>query len=96
MLDLCKKKYDLKTLKHNIYAVSLLDILKTQTIDAKFAVHYILNNIYQLSKEESKITLNDVLHYQPHIKKYEIDNEILIFDSGVDSLEDFETCMLKN
>lgn len=96
MLDLYNNKYDQQTLKRYIYAVNLLDILKTQTINAKFAVHYILNNIYQISKEESKITIDIVLHYQPHIKKYELDNEILIYDSGVDSLDDFETYTLKN
>jgi len=41
MLDLYNNKYDRKTLKDNIYAVKLIDILKTQTIDVTFAVRYI-------------------------------------------------------
>jgi len=95
MLDLYNQKYDRQTLKKNIYAVSLLDILKTQKIDASFAVCYILNNIYQLTKEEEKITMDTVLHYQPHIKKFELVNEMIMYDSGCDSIEDFETCALK-
>jgi hypothetical protein len=43
MLDLYNNKYDRTTLKENIYAVKLIDILKTQTIDVKFAVRYILH-----------------------------------------------------
>ena len=33
MLDLYNNKYDRKTLKDNIYALKLIDILKTQTLD---------------------------------------------------------------
>jgi len=86
MLDLYNQKYDRQTLKKNIYSISLLDILKTQKIDANFAVRYILNNIYQLSKEKEKITLDTVLYYQPHIKNFEIVNEMIIYDSGCDSM----------
>ena len=32
MIDLYNNKFDRKTLKDNIYAVKLIDILKTQTI----------------------------------------------------------------
>ena len=43
MLDLYNNKYDRETLKKNIYAVKLIDILKTQIIDVSFAVRYLLN-----------------------------------------------------
>jgi hypothetical protein len=53
MLDLYNNKYDRQTLKDNIYAVKLLDILKTQVIDVTFAVRYILNTKYQLDDDDS-------------------------------------------
>ena len=43
MLDLKNKKYDMKTLKQYIYAVSLVEILKTQHLTADFVLKYILN-----------------------------------------------------
>ena len=49
MLDLYNIKYDRKTLKNNIYAVNLTDILKTQILDITFIVRYILNDLYQLN-----------------------------------------------
>ena len=48
MLDLYNKKYSMKILKANIYAIKLIDILKTHTIDVTFAVKYILNQIFIL------------------------------------------------
>ena len=67
MLDLYNNKYDRQTLKDNIYAVKLLDILKTQTLDVTFVVRYILNTKYQLHDEDQIITPQMVLKYQPHI-----------------------------
>jgi len=62
----------METLKKYIYAIHLIDILKTQKIDSYFAVKYILNKNYQLTKEEESITIETVLHYQPHISKNEL------------------------
>lgn len=90
MLDLYNKKYTREELKQNIYALSLLDILKTQKIDAKFAVYYILNKNYQLQKEDN-ITINIVLHYQPHLSFNMIQKELLNYDSDNDSVDDFES-----
>lgn len=90
-MDLYNKKYDRKTLKDNIYALNLLDILKTQDIDVTFAVRYILNPKYQLNDIESRITAKDVLFYQPHITKESLRNEILLYESDDDSIDDFET-----
>ena len=89
-MDLNKNKYSLKTLKENIYLLNLVDILKTQRLTARFAVHYILNNIYQLKKEEQEITMADVIKYQPHITITSLINEQILYESGADSLEDFE------
>ena len=67
MLDLYNNKYDRQTLKDNIYAVKLIDILKTQTLDVTFIVRYILNSKYQLDDEDQIITPQMVIKYQPHI-----------------------------
>ena len=48
MLDLYKNQYDRQTLKDNIYAVDFFDLLRTQKIDATFAVRYLLNKNYDL------------------------------------------------
>jgi hypothetical protein len=90
MLDLYNKKYDRQTLKDNIYAVKLIDILKTQVIDITFAVRYLLNYKYQIH-EGDNITAPLILKYQPHIKYNELQKAILDYDSDDDSIEDFET-----
>ena len=56
MLDLYNKQYDMQTLKENIYAHNIWDILKTQCLTKEFCVKYILNKKYQLTEEEEKIT----------------------------------------
>ena len=50
-IDLYKNKYDRETLKKYIYAVKLIDILKTQTLDVSFVVKYILNSKYNFLKK---------------------------------------------
>ena len=91
MIDLYNNKYDRQTLKDNIYAVKLLDILKTQIIDVTFVVRYILNKNYQFDEEDEKIRPVDVLFYQPHITKESLIKEMLNYDSDDDSIDDFET-----
>jgi hypothetical protein len=85
MLDLYNIKYDQYTLKKYIYAISLIDILKTQIIDADFAVKYVLQRKYQITKEESIITPNMVLYFQPHIKEDELLDKLSNYDSDNDS-----------
>jgi len=94
-LDLYKNKYDRETLKKNIYALKLIDILKTQTIDHTFAVRYILNTKYQLHADDMKITPKMVIHYQPHIKNHILRSTLIMYDSDDDSIEDFETISKK-
>ena len=91
MLDLYNKQYDMQTLKENIYAVSLWDILKTQTVTKEFCVKYILNKNYQMLEEDEKITFKDVLQLQPHIDKRELLVGIINYSPDDDSYEDFES-----
>jgi hypothetical protein len=96
MLDLYNNKYNRQTLKDNIYAVKLLDILKTQTLDASFVVRYILNNKYQFTKEDEKITNETVLKYQPHLTLSQLIFAINAYDDDDDSVDDFETVSRRN
>ena len=91
MLDLYNNKYDRQTLKDNIYAVKLIDILKTQFIDVTFAVRYILNTKYQLDYDDNIITAQTVLKYQKHITCEELEKELYEYESDDDSVDDFET-----
>ena len=89
MLDLYNNKYDRQTLKDNIYAVKLIDVLKTQHIDVTFAVRYLLNDKYYLDDNDEKITSTMVLFYQPHISKKDLLNGILKYESDDDSIDYF-------
>jgi hypothetical protein len=91
MLDLYNNKYDRQVLKDNIYAVKLIDILKTQKIDVTFAVRYILNKKYQLHDDDIHITAPVVLKYQPHISYSQLQKELFDYESEDDSVDDFET-----
>jgi hypothetical protein len=96
MLDLYNNKYDRQTLKDNIYAVKLVDILKTQTIDVTFAVRYILAKKYYFHDDDKKITTNTVLRYQPHISAESLYQELVDYKSDDDSIDDFETYSNRN
>ena len=91
MLDLYNKKYDMQTLKENIYAVSLWDILKTQILTKDFCVKYILNKNYQMLEEDETITVKDVIRLQPHIDKRELLVGLVNYCREDDSFEDFES-----
>lgn len=90
MLDLYNNKYDRQTLKDYIFAVKLIDILKTQILDVTFVVRYILNQKYQLIPEDS-ISAKEVLQYQPHIKEKELYKYLCEYESDDDSIVDFDT-----
>ncbi len=94
MLDLYNNKYDRETLKKYIYAVKLIDILKTQRIDVSFAVRYILNKKYQIHSEDN-INEQMVLFYQPHITKMSLAIELSMYSTADDSTDDFETVSRK-
>ena len=91
MLDLYNNKYDQITLKNHIYELNLIDVLKTQKIDASFVAKYILNKNYQMTEEEEKITFKDVLQFQPHIDKRDLLVGIVNYSPEDDSYEDFES-----
>jgi hypothetical protein len=100
--DLYKNTYDLLTLKANIYAVSLLDILKTQKLDADFCVKYILNPDFQLLEQDEQINLTLVRQLQPHILYPDLIGAQVVAAKKktrrekIDSFEDFETFMNKH
>jgi len=97
--DLYKNQYDYETLKANIYAVSLFDILKTQRLSADFCVKYILNKDFQLLDQDKLITSDMISQYQPHIIYDDLINAIIIATDKkmrgerIDSVEDFESYM---
>jgi len=94
MADLYNNKYSRAQLKSMIYAVKLIDILKTQKIDVEFAVRYILNKKYQLHQDDN-IIAPTVLKYQPHITYEQLQKGLLDYDSDDDSVDDFETISTK-
>lgn len=91
MLDLYNNKYDRETLKQNIYAVKLIDILKTQILDVSFIVRYILSDLYQLTDEDKSINIDLVLKLQPHIQRENLKSALDDYNSDEDSIEDFQT-----
>jgi hypothetical protein len=90
MLDLYNNKYDLEILKQNIYAVNLIDILKTQTLTSDFVQKYILNKNFQLTKEEEEITIVDVIQYQPHLSNTHLLDEVASGIKKSNSWNEFE------
>jgi hypothetical protein len=70
--DLYKNQYSRDVLKANIYGVSLLDILKTQKLEAEFCVKYILNSDFQFLEEDQQITIETVKEFQPHILRADL------------------------
>lgn len=96
MLDLYNNKYDRQTLKEHIYAVKLIDILKTQTLDISFIVRYILSDLYQFHDEDKKINIDMVMKFQPHIDKKKLLLAIIEYNSDDDSIEDFQSYAERN
>jgi hypothetical protein len=100
--DLYNNQYDYITLKTNIYAVSLLDILKTQRLTADFCVKYILNEDFQILDEDQNISLDMVKKYQQHISDSDLERSMIKANDKklkyerIDSFEDFETYMNRN
>jgi hypothetical protein len=73
MLELQKTQYDMKTLIKHIYELDIIQILKTQKIDAEFTINYVLNKDYQFTEKEEAITMEDVLKLQPHLKREDLE-----------------------
>lgn len=96
MLDLYNQKYGRQVLKEHIYAVKMIDILKTQVLDLTFVVRYILSDLYQMHDDDRDITPEMVLHYQPHIGKDELFKALAEYNSDDDSVEDFQSFAERN
>ena len=74
--DLYTRQYTCQELAENINSLSLKTILYTQSIDAEFAVKYILTtDDYALCVEETYYDIHDVLDLQPHLTYDEIIDE---------------------
>ena len=91
MLDLYNTKYSREELKKWIFAVKMMDVLITQTLDVTFIVRYILNPKYHIQDGDEQITIKKVLEFQPHISKERLLREISLYTKDDDSVEDFET-----
>lgn len=96
MLDLYRQKYSRKTLKENIYAVKLIDILKTQHLDITFVVRYILSDLYQMHEDDKCITIDTVVLHQPHIARTTLLQALVDYNSDDDSVEDFQSYAERN
>lgn len=100
--DLYMRVYDLETLKANIYAVSLLDILKTQKLTADFCVKYILNPDFQIVDQDEVLTIDLVKQLQPHISKEDFviakvkAAKKKLSGQRIDSFDDFESFSNRN
>jgi hypothetical protein len=81
MLDLANKSYTTKVLTFHIYENSLVEVYKTQILPKEFIADYILNPGYQLTEEENRITIHNVLEYQRHLS----------FDDIIDALKTSNT-----
>jgi hypothetical protein len=91
MLDLYNNKYNRDKLKEYIYAVAMIDILKTQNLDCSFCVKYILNENYHFLSADENISIDDVIKYQTHITKTQILIALANYKREDDSVEDFES-----
>ena len=74
--DLCKNKYDIDILIHNINHLYIKTIVNTQILTAEFCVKYILDEKYMTCIEDTYlIDFNYVLQKQPHITEEELRKE---------------------
>ena len=92
MIDLIHNQYSMDILKKHIYEVNLWDIIKKQKINEEFVVKYILNPRYQLTESEKCINIEDVLFFQPGLKREKICFYLKKIDfKDDDSVDKFDT-----
>lgn len=96
MLDLYNNKYSRSVLKEYIYAVAMIDILKTQDLDCNFCVKYILNKNYHFLSADDNITIDDVIKYQSKITKNQLMIGLANYKRDDDSIEDFDSFALRH
>ena len=90
LLDLKNQKYSINDLIWNIYALDLLEVLKTQYLTEEFTVDYILNKDYQKTEIEQRININNVLKYQTHLNNDRLKYLIREFDKSKRLFPNFE------
>ena len=89
-MDLKNQKYSINDLIWNIYALDLLEVLRTQYLTEEFAVDYILNKDYQMTEIEKRITIKNVLKYQTHLNSERLKYLIMNFDKKKRLFPNFE------
>lgn len=78
--DLMYKKYDVEILEYNINNLGLRRLLVTHKLTVEFCVKYLLNpEEYGMCVEDQYISKDDILLYQPHINKTNLEQNILIY-----------------
>ena len=69
-----KNKYSQEELERNTMGIRFLTILHTQKVNAQFIAKYILNDdYYEGIEDDYKFTEDNILRWQPHITKEELD-----------------------
>ena len=69
-----KYKYSQEELERNINGLRFLTILHNQKVNAQFIAKYILNDdYYEGIEDDHKFTESNILRWQPHITKEELD-----------------------
>jgi len=69
-----KNKYSQEELERNTTGLRFLTILRTQKVNAQFIAKYILNDdYYEGIEDDYKFTEDNILRWQPHITKEELD-----------------------
>jgi hypothetical protein len=72
--DLRKNKYSQEELERNVLGLRFLTILHTQKVNGQFIAKYILNDdYYEGIEDDHKFTEDNILRWQPHITKEELD-----------------------
>ena len=89
-IDLKNQKYPINDLIWNIYALDLLEVLKTQHLTEEFTVDYILNKDYQMTEIEKLITIKTVLKCQSHLNSDRLKYLIREFDKSKRLFPNFE------
>jgi hypothetical protein len=69
-----KNKYSQEELERNTMGLRFLTILHTQKVNGQFIAKYILNDdYYEGIEDDYKFTEDNILRWQPHITKEELD-----------------------
>jgi hypothetical protein len=70
--DIKYTKYDIDLLEKHIDSLSLWSLVKYQVLTARFCAKYILNEEYASCDEDTYICMEDILTFQPHLKREDI------------------------